>query len=93
MKKGFWFFHRFFSSDDEESKKIEADNINKDKKEKIVLKKPSGNFDAYESKIENNNDKNLGNANVDVNEKKDEIIIVEDDENFLMMTKRIFMQK
>ena len=76
------FFTGFFSSDDEESKKIEADNINKDKKEKIVLKKPSGNFDAYESKIENNNDKNLGNANVDVNEKKDEIIIVEDDENF-----------
>ena len=76
------FFTGFFSSDDEESKKIEADNINKDKKEKIVLKKPSGNFDAYESKIENNNDKNLGNLNVDVNEKKDEIIIVEDDENF-----------
>ena len=76
------FFTGFFSSDDEESKKIEADNINKDKKEKIVLKKPSGNFDAYESKIENNNGKNLGNANVDVNEKKDEIIIVEDDENF-----------
>ena len=76
------FFTGFFSSDDEESKKIEADNINKDKKEKIVLKKPSGNFDAYESKIENNNDQNLGNANVDVNEKKDEIIIVEDDENF-----------
>ena len=76
------FFTGFFSSDDEESKKIEADNINKDKKEKIVLKKPSGNFDAYESKIENNNGKNLGNANVDVDEKKDEIIIVEDDENF-----------
>ena len=76
------FFTGFFSSDDEESKKIEADNIKKDKKEKIVLKKPSGNFDAYESKIENNNDKNLGNLNVDVNEKKDEIIIVEDDENF-----------
>ena len=76
------FFTGFFSSDDEESKKIEADNIDKDKKEKIVLKKPRKNVDAYESKIENNNDKNLGNLNVDVNEKKDEIIIVEDDENF-----------
>ena len=76
------FFTGFFSSDDEESKKIEADNIKKDKKEKIVLKKPSGNFDAYESKIENNDDKNLRNTNVNVNEKKDEIIIVEDDENF-----------
>ena len=30
------FFTGFFSSDDEESKKIEADNINKDKKEKIL---------------------------------------------------------
>ncbi len=76
------FFTGFFSSDDEESKKIEADNIDKDKKEKIVLKKPSGNFNAYESKIENNDGKNLGNKNVNLNEKKDEIIIVEDAENF-----------
>ena len=33
------FFTGFFSSDDEESKKIEADNINKDKKRKNCFKK------------------------------------------------------
>ena len=71
------FFTGFFSSDDEESKNVETSEIVKSNEEKIVLKKPTENFEISTNqpteKITKNNE--LGEVNLDkVNDEKDIVL-------------------
>ena len=71
------FFTGFFSSDDKESKNVETSEIVKSNEEKIVLKKPTENFEISKNqpteKITKNNE--LGEVNLDkVNDEKDIVL-------------------